>query len=155
MLDNLIRSGSDYMNMDNLIEFIKDLGLTQEQMGKIINVKRVTYSAYENYHATISLEKLNIIANKYDKSLDFLTGLSRSNNSNFKHIEIDNKKIGQRLKSIRINLNMSQRQFAKELKVSKSILSYYETGSIRITVLVLIEYSKLTGKSIDWLCCKK
>lgn len=143
------------MNTDNLIELRKDLGLTQRQMAEIVGVSESTYSNYENYHAVIPLKRLNIIANKYNKSLDFLTGISRSNDDNFKHVDIDNKKIGERLKEIRLNLKLSQRDFAKKLKTGYSIISDYETGNVTITILVLIDYAKLSGKSIDWLCCKK
>ena len=143
------------MNMNNLIKLRQELGLTQEEMGKIIGVKRTTYSDYENYHIIIPLERLNKISNKYNLSLDYLIGIASKNDTNFQHINIDNKKIGNRLKSIRLSYNMSLGQFAKKLKVSKTILSYYENNKVKITILVLIDYYNITGKSIDWLCCKK
>ena len=143
------------MNTDNLIEFRKDLGLTQEEMGKIVGVKKTTYSNYENCNTIIPIDRLNIISNKYDLSLDYLLGISRTNDSDFKHIKLDNMKISKKLKQVRSNLNMSQEEFAKELKTSRSIISYYETGKVKITALVLIDYAKLCNKSIDWLCCKK
>ena len=143
------------MNMDNLIELRKDLGLTQEEMGKIVGVSYSTYSNYENYHTVIPLKRINIISNKYNKSLDFLLGFSRTNADNFNHVDIDYHNIGKRLKELRLSYNLSIRQFADKLKISKTAVDCYETGKIKVTAPVLISYAKLCNKSIDWLCCKK
>ena len=71
------------MNTDNLVEYRKDLGLNQTEMGKVIGVKKSTYACYETKRRIIPIIKLNIIANKYNKSLNFVSGNSRHDNIKF------------------------------------------------------------------------
>ena len=141
------------MNTDNLVEFRKDIGLTQEEMGKIIGVKQSTYACYENGIENISIIRLNIIANKFHKSLNFLTGVSRSDDIDFIEKDFTRKDIGNILKSERKKLNMTQEKLSKELNVDRVSISWYETGR-GVTIPVLIQYSELFNKSIDYLCGK-
>ena len=142
------------MNSDNLRELREDLRMSQEDMGNLLNIKQSTYSDYENNRSIIPLERLNIISNKFNASLDYLVGLSRSNSDSFDHIEIDFIKIGNRLKEIRTENNLTQEAIAKMLNTFHSRISDYENGK-RITIPVLIEYSRVFNKSIDYLCLKK
>ena len=142
------------MNVDNLRELREDLRMSQEDMGNLLNIKQSTYSDYENNRSVIPLERLNIISNKFNASLDYLVGLSRSNSDSFNHIEIDFIKIGNRLKEIRTLNNLTQEAVAKMLNTFHSRISDYENGK-RITIPVLIEYSRVFNKSIDYLCLKK
>ena len=141
------------MRLDNFIELRKFLGISQEKMAKLIGVDRSTYAHYENGSKVIPIKRLNIISNKYNVSLNFLTGLSRENNIEFKAIEISHKQIGKNLKKVRKDLNLTQVELAKKLFTGHSSISEYEKG-MRITVLLLIDYAKITGKSIDYLCGK-
>lgn len=142
------------MNSDNLRELREDLRMSQEDMGKLLNVKQSTYSDYENGRSIIPIERLNIISNRFNASLDYLIGISRSNDDKFNHVEIDFVKIGNRLKEIRLENDLTQEAIARMLNTFHSRISDYENGK-RITIPVLIEYSKVFNKSIDYLCLKK
>ena len=141
--------------MNRLRELREDLRMSQEDMGNLLNIKQSTYSDYENNRSIIPLERLNIISNKFNASLDYLVGLSRSNSDSFDHIEIDFIKIGNRLKEIRTENNLTQEAIAKMLNTFHSRISAYENGKVLIPTIFILEYAKITGKSIDYLCCKK
>ena len=142
------------MNTYNLIELREELGLTQEKIANLIGVKENTYSQYETGKAIIPLKRLNIISNKYDVSLDYLVGISRTNHSNFKHVDIDNQKIGNIFRKLRLENDLTLEYIAKKLNLGISTISDYEKNKITITIPILIEYSELFGKSIDFLCGK-
>jgi len=50
--------------------------LTQEQLGKMINVTKVSISGYENGNRSPDMETLQRIADYFDVKLDYLTGRS-------------------------------------------------------------------------------
>ncbi|MCJ7840540.1 helix-turn-helix domain-containing protein [Lederbergia sp. NSJ-179] len=49
-------------------------GLTQEQLGKIINVTKVSISGYENGNRTPDTETLQSLADYFEVSTDYLLG---------------------------------------------------------------------------------
>lgn len=58
---------------------------------------------------------------------------------------------GDKLKAVRKAKNMTQADFAKELKVSSSVIAAYEQGKNFPSVSVLIEICKILGVSSDYL----
>lgn len=55
-----------------LRELRKNSNLTQEQVGKILNMTQSTYQTYENNRAVPTLENLIKLADYYNVSLDYL-----------------------------------------------------------------------------------
>ena len=68
------------MNNNNLKYVREELEMTQEELGLVFGVKGSTVAGWENNNDSIPLNKLVKYANNYNYSLDYLTGLSRSNN---------------------------------------------------------------------------
>lgn len=60
-----------YERIKNLRE---DADLTQNDIGKILNISQRTYSHYENGTRSFPLELLIRLANYYNVSLDYLVG---------------------------------------------------------------------------------
>lgn len=58
---------------------------------------------------------------------------------------------GDKLKAIRKAKKMTQADFARELKVSSSVIAAYEQGKNFPSVSVLIEICKILGVSSDYL----
>lgn len=58
---------------------------------------------------------------------------------------------GDKLKAVRKAKKMTQADFAKELKVSSSVIAAYEQGKNFPSVSVLIEICKILGVSSDYL----
>lgn len=59
---------------------------------------------------------------------------------------------GQRLKLLRTELGLTQRQFAERIGITASALSAYETGQKNPSVGVAVDVALAYGESLDWLC---
>ena len=77
----------------------EDLDLTQEKIGKTLNVDKTTVSGWETGKDTIPLRKLIIYCNKFEFTLDYIFGLTRTNTYR-NPITIDLNKIGNNIKNI-------------------------------------------------------
>lgn len=58
---------------------------------------------------------------------------------------------GEKLKALRIEKGLGQVQLAKELKVSKSVISLWETGGSEPTLSNLAKIANYFNVSIDYL----
>lgn len=59
--------------------------------------------------------------------------------------------MGNRLKDVRIDLDLRQQDVAQYLKCSQVCYSYYENGKREIPTDVLIQLAKFYNTSIDYL----
>ena len=59
---------------------------------------------------------------------------------------------GQRLKKLRTELGLTQRQFSEKIGITASALSAYETGQKNPSVGVAMDIALTYGESLDWLC---
>ena len=64
------------MNFDKLKYIREEKELTQQQMANILGVKRSAYSLWKINKNIIPLTKLVDFCNKFNVSLDYITGLS-------------------------------------------------------------------------------
>ena len=60
--------------------------------------------------------------------------------------------IGQRLKTLRKEAGLSQKQVAEALKMSKPIVSQYESDQRTPSVPKLIRFSRFYKASLDYIC---
>lgn len=102
------------MNLERLYFLREESEMTQEELGRIIGVKKYSISNWERGKEIIPLEKLNAISNYYNVSLDYILSLSKDKRIVNKN-ELDKVQIGLRLKKIRIMNNLTQRELAKIL----------------------------------------
>ena len=65
------------MNINRLKELREDNDLTQKEIALILKVSQQQYNKYELGINSIPIEKLHILANYYETSIDYL--LSRTN----------------------------------------------------------------------------
>lgn len=137
------------MNNNNLKYVREELEMTQEELGLVFGVKGSTIAGWENNNDSIPLSKLVKYANNYNYSLDYLTGLSRTNNYIGKFDKLDKVKIGKKLKETRNKIGLSQQQIADECMISQSTYSGYESGNYLITALVLYTICKNHKLSMD------
>lgn len=137
------------MNNNNLKYVREELEMTQEELGLVFGVKGSTVAGWENNNDSIPLNKLVKYANNYNYSLDYLTGLSRTNNYIGKFDKLDKAKIGKKLKETRNKIGLSQQQIADECMISQSTYSGYESGNYLITALVLYTIYKNHNLSLD------
>lgn len=62
------------MNIDRLKEIREDRDLKQQDIAKLLNTTQCQYSLYENGIRSIPIEKLNILSEFYNTSIDYLVG---------------------------------------------------------------------------------
>ena len=71
--------------IDRIKLFRNEHSIKQLEMANYLEISETTYSDYECQRIQIPLEKLIMIANYFDVSLDYLVG--RTDNPNINHIE--------------------------------------------------------------------
>lgn len=64
---------------------------------------------------------------------------------------LDWVKIGERLRHIRKESGLSQREFGRRCGVSQNMISLYEKGRSRASVDFYVQVAHLGGKTIEWL----
>ena len=60
--------------------------------------------------------------------------------------------LGKVLKGLRKNANMTQQELAKELGISKSVISGYEQDARLPSTSLLLKIAKVFSVSVDYLC---
>ena len=65
------------MNINRLREIREDKDLTQKELASILKISQQQYNKYELGINSIPIEKLNILANYYGTSIDYL--INRTN----------------------------------------------------------------------------
>ncbi len=142
------------MYFDRIKRIRENKELTQQQVAEILNVTRSAYSLWEINKNVIPLIKLNDFCNSFDINMDYVCNLSNDKHNNFNHIELEKKEIGKRLKQTRKELKLTQEKLASKFNTTHSAISAYENGVTIIPTIFIIEFAKMSNKSLDWLCGK-
>jgi transcriptional regulator with XRE-family HTH domain len=66
-------------------------------------------------------------------------------------LKMDTKKIGLRIKGLRVEKDFKQEKLAGILKIDRSTLSKIESGTNTPTTRILIELKRIFSVSIDWI----
>lgn len=64
---------------------------------------------------------------------------------------MDTKKIGLRIRGLRVERDFKQEKLAEILKIDRSTLSKIESGTNTPTTRILIELKRIFSVSIDWI----
>lgn len=143
------------MNLERLYFLRENTELTQEEMGAIIGVKKFSISNWEHSKEIIPLDKLNIYSNYFNISMDYILKLTDNKQASLKIETLDKIEIGKKIKKIRTENNLSQRELAVILNTTHSVIWSYETGKNLILTAFAFEICKHFNISLDWLCGKK
>lgn len=120
---------------------------------KLFKISRNTYKRWETGLSPFPIEKLNIYANYFNTSFDYLTGLSNSQTAIFCK-KIDTKIISKRLKEERLKRNYQQKEILPIINKAQNTYSEYENmksskiPNINVLYLLAREYNI----SLDYLC---
>ena len=137
------------MNFERLFLLRQSNGLTQEEMGKILNVGRVAISKWENTVEIIPLNKLNAYANYFNVSLDYITKLSDEKKKT-KKIMLDKETIGRNIRLLRKEFKLTQKDLANVLNTSHSTISAYEAGKTMLFTAFALQICEKYGISLDY-----
>ena len=143
------------MDITRIREIREDNDLTQPQMANILGVKRAAYSLWELGINTIPTDNLFDFANYFNISIDYILRTSKQKECKSKIKKFDLKVLGENLKKIRINNNLSQESMSTIIGVSQAAVNRYEKGNICISTIKLYNFSKKFKISIDELCGRK
>lgn len=140
------------VNQNNRFYEIREkLDLKQKDIANILKVNRMSYSHWETNSRFIPLTKLNDYANKFNVSMDYIFYL-RSTNEPAKNLkEINKKEVGNRLRQIFKENNITQVEIAKMLNTTQSTISAYLNGKTLILTAFAYQIAKNYNISLDWL----
>ena len=140
------------MNFQRLVEIREDLNHRQKDIADILGITQQSYSLWENGSKIIPLKHLNNLCNYYNLSMDYVIGLSSIKYYNITNKEIDKILIGERLRKIRKDNNITQEELANILNTTHSTISAYESGKTTILTAFAYEICKRYNISMDYLC---
>ncbi len=143
------------MNNTRLLELREYNFLLQKDIAQILNIDRSTYSTWETNLKIIPLKHLNSLSNYYNISMDYILGLTNKKIKYKKLNELDKKIIGNNIKKLRSNNNLTLRDLARILNTTSSTISAYETGKTLLLTAFAIEIAKKYHLSIDESCGKE
>ena len=131
----------------------EDLDYKQYKLANDLNLNPSTYSLYENGFRPIPLFVLDKVCIKLNTSIDYLvenTDVKRYHNSKPLNME----KLLFNIVKYRKKNNLKQIDIAKKLNCTRQAWSNYELGIRPLPVDKLCDFSKIVGKSIDYLAGK-
>lgn len=136
---------------NNLVFLREEKDYLSKDMAKFLNIPPSVYSEWENNKLSISTKRLYELGEFFNVNIDYLVGLS-SKRINLKTNKVlDQKETSLRLKEVRKNINLSMRELAQKLNTSSSAISNYENNKNLILSSFLIELSKISNYSIDYI----
>lgn len=135
---------------DKLFELREYNNLTQKAVGEILGVRQQTYAEWEKGKKIIPLKHLVTLANFYNVSIDYLTGLSKNKKINYNYKPLNKKEIGEKIVYVRNLNNIKQKDLADILNTSPSTVCAYEKGNTLILTAFLYQIAKEYNISIDW-----
>lgn len=142
------------INFQKLKDIREDNDINQEQMAKILDVPRSTYSMWELGISIIPLKHLCDFADYFDVSLDYALGLTNNKNSKNLIKGLNLEILGDKIKTIRKRNNLSQENIAEILDVTQSCIVKYEKGKIFISTENVYKLAKEFKISMNELCGK-
>lgn len=141
--------------LDNIKNIRENNDFTQTHMAKILNVSQPNYARWESKTKIIPLIKLNYLCNFFNINMDYVVGISNKRKL-MKNDNVLNKKVvGNNIKKLRLENNLSQYDLAHILKTTQSVISSYESGKTLILTSFLIDICLKFNVSMDKICNRK
>ena len=138
--------------MNNRLEILRDeKDLLKKDVAKEIGVVESVYSEWENNKLSIPTKRLYQLAEFFNVNIDYMVGLTNNKIKIKVNKDIDINEVSLRLKEVRKSLNMSMRELSTKLNTSSSAISNFENAKYLILSSFLVELSKISNYSIDWI----
>lgn len=131
------------MYLPQNIKYLREKkGEMQKDIADLLSVSKQTASVYEKGEIEPDIAKLIMLADHFEITID---DLIRKDLRPAKPMCADN------LKYLREKYEMSQEEIAYLIETSKSNISKYENGSVRLSVEQLMKISEYFGVTLDQL----
>lgn len=129
----------------------EDMDLTQEKMALMMKVSKSTYCKWEKETDVIPLKRVNNLANVTNLSLDYIAGLSMNRVKSNELFELNQKEIGSRLREVRLENGLVEREVADILGTTQSTVSSYELGNTLVLSAFACKIARTYHVSLDWI----
>lgn len=144
------------MIIKNLRESRELIDKKQKDIAKLMKVNFTTVSGWETGKDTIPLKRLIEYANYFNYSLDYLFGLTRTNDTNYLPLTIKLDLIAKNLKLLRKKHNLTQADVAKKINTTQASYAHYENAINLIPTTFLYNLTLIYSPfSIDELLGRK
>ena len=137
------------MILNKVKEIRNELELSQEDIAKVLNVKRGTYASWECRSDVIPTRQIYKLAEYFKLSIDYLLEISNQGHMVYHGSDINLSDVGNNIYNIRKRNNLSQKSFAESIGINQSTLWAYEKGKTLITLSSLISLAKVYNVTID------
>jgi len=137
--------------MNKLKELRIKFSITQWGLAKKLNISQNTISQYENEVNDIPTHILKALAVFYNVSIDYILGLTNIDKPYSESSITLTFKDANRLKEIREDRDLLQKDVAKILDMTQTGYSQYEIGANDISTKVLKKLAYHYNVSIDYL----
>ena len=139
------------INNIRLEDLREEKDLKQIDIANFLKVSKSAYSQWEHNKIPIPTRRIIELADFYQVNIDYILNISKVRKTIKGNTKIDLIKIGNNIKNIRLNLNLTQNELANKLNIDQTTLSKYELGKSLIHIDTLIGLSKLNNFSIDYI----
>ena len=144
------------MIIKNLRESRELIDKKQKDIAELMKVNFTTVSGWETGKDTIPLKRLIEYANYFNYSLDYLFGLTRTNDTNYLPLTINLDLIAKNLKLLRKKHNLTQADVAKKVNTTQASYAHYENAINLIPTTFLYNLTLIYSSfSIDELLGRK
>ncbi len=144
------------MIIKNLRESRELIDKKQKDIAELMKVNFTTVSGWETGKDTIPLKRLIEYANYFNYSLDYLFGLTRTNDTNYLPLTISLDLIAKNLKLLRKKHNLTQADVAKKINTTQASYAHYENAINLIPTTFLYNLTLIYSSfSIDELLGRK
>ena len=141
--------------LDKMKDIREEHDIKQKDLAKKLNVSQPNYARWETKAKIIPLRKLNELCNYFEINMDYIIGISNKKIKMKNNNVLDKKIIGQNIKKIREENNLSQKEIANMLHTTQSVISSYEAGKTLILTAFAMEICLKYNVSLDKLCNRK
>ncbi|MCM1053164.1 MAG: helix-turn-helix domain-containing protein [Ruminococcus sp.] len=143
------------MNYSELMKDIRFLNdKTQKDIANILGIARSTYNVFEQQYSIIPLKYLIIFCDYFNVNVDYVLGLTEIEKYPNLKKSSNAKNIGFRMRKVRRENNITQKDLAVKLHITNACLSSYEKGKNLVSTATIYTFAKYFNVSIDYLLCR-
>ncbi len=142
---------NNHNNEIKLKKLRKGHNLTQEGIAQKLGINTGAYRQWERLVNDIPLTKCNDIANYYGVSIDYLLGLTNIRRYDNYKTNINFNTMCERLKKLRKEKNLTQKELGNKIGISQTTYSDYEHGKKIPTTFKLINIISYYQVSMDYI----